>query len=322
MHGVACVCVGVRCVSDGCGRLKTHSTWYFADCAVSHLGAAREAILSSKCLRHILGAMAEGAVVECTLPVDDAVTSLSMQLSTSDLAFAEGDASRESQAQMHLGPFSEGWYSSNGLAPPLLCARSDCLYVLFNVATLDFSTAMRGFQWSHLPARTLERTVRAVVEAVDDDSDCCDMQALMMMRMLEQLLQSAESFGVRLVRDAVDAIASVGTQVLHAISAECKMASMSGFNVPNGHDDAHSGDGDGSGRRAEAARQGRKRLRSSVGLFVLQAAVSALKQVCLSKCEAAVAALRSDTNITDVLVAVLSLFVRGYFSGQKSHCLA
>ena len=313
----------MRLVRDGCGRLKTHSTWYFADCAVSHLRSAREAILSSKCLRHILGAMAEDAVVECTLPVDDAVTSLSMQLSTLDLLFAEGDASRESQAQIHLGPFSEGWYSSNGLAPPLLCARSDCLYILFNVATLDFSTAMRGFQWSHLPARTLERTVvRAVVEAVDDDSDCCDMQALMMMRMLEQLLQSAESFDVRLVRDAVDAIVSVGSQVLHAISAENKMASMSGFSVPNGHEDAHSRHGDGSGRRAEATRQGGKRLRSSIGLFVLQAAVSALKQVCQSKCEAAVAALRSDTNIIDVLVAVMGLFVRGYLSRHKSHCLA
>jgi len=273
---------------------------------VSHLRIAREAILAPKCLRSILGAMAEGAVVECTLALDDA-RHRHIELSTLDMAFAA------QQLEQVLGPFSEGWYASGASAAPLLCARTDGLYILFNVAALDLSAAMGAARRAYLPTRTVERMVRAVLQVAEDDSECCDLPALLMALTLERLLLDAAAIDARVLREAVAAISLVGTQVLHAVSADYQLAVMSG--APRGSSLSAAGDGSSSlagDQPRDSAPPAKKWVRSSMGLFVLKAAVAALRRVCAARSEAVVGTLRSDASFLDPLVALLSLFARGY----------
>lgn len=252
-------------------------------------------------------------MVQCSLSLDDAKNNISMQLSTQDLAYADRGTPRLRQPRLRTGPFSEGWYSSHDLATPLLCERADCLYIFFNVATLDLSTDRCMHGRAPWPARTraLERIVGAMVKAADEGADACDTPALLLMIALDQLLQFAGSLRLRLVRDAVEAIVFVGTRVLHAVSTECKSAAMSRVAAAQGQVEAGVGGEGGRGRHTEMTGHGRTGMQTSMGLFVLQAAVSALQRVCLAKCEAALAALRSDANLIDLLVAVLSLSERG-----------
>jgi len=87
---------------------------------------------------------------------------------------------RTPRANSHFGPFAPGWYAGEDALPPHLSARADCLYILFNIATLDLAGEGRGGWGLGGAQRVVEKIAAAVVGAGDGDSDCCDLHTLMM----------------------------------------------------------------------------------------------------------------------------------------------
>ena len=231
---------------------------------------------------------------------------------------AESAEMQAEEDKVHVGPFSKEWYGRDTAIAPRLCSRSDCLYILFNMATLDFSRGHWPSGRSLSVARMADMSVEALLRVTDsDDADCCNLQTLMMMHALQHMLtplhlhksSSSAAQWVRsaLLRDALDAIAIVGTHILHVVSSDRKMASLFGSSLAS---EVFDSDGQSQHRvddvrgRARAVERG---MRSGQGLFTLAAAVSAILHVCTCSGEAAVQRLRNDPNFLHFLFAVLSV---------------
>ena len=284
--------------------------------ALSHLKLARQVLAAQECLPLIFRAMAEADVVECRLTLDE--RDPDTLLPASDFAVESSAEMLASKDKVHVGPFSPDWYGRDTAVAPQLCTRSDCLYILFNMAMLDFSRGHWPRGRSPSAARMVDKCIEALLRVTNADTDCCNLQTLMMMHALRQLLaplhthkssssSAAHRMRTALIRDAIDTITTVGTHILHAVSSDRKTVSLIGGSrrhealdsEPHAH--FRAGDSRGRGRVAE---QG---MRSRQGLFTLHAAVSALLQVCTDNGQAAVPALRNDPNFLHFLFAVLSV---------------
>ena len=230
----------------------------------------------------------------------------------------KGAEMQASEDQVHMGPFSKEWYGRDTAILPRLCSRSDCLYILFNMATLDFSREHWPSGRSLSVARMADMSVEALLRATDsDDADCCNLQTLMMMHALQHMLaplhvhksssSAAQWVRIALLRDALDAITIVGTHILHVVSSDRKMASLLGSSLAP---EVFDSDAQAQHRvkdvreRARAVERG---MRSGQGLFTLAAAVSTLLHVCTCSGEAAVQRLRNDPSFLHFLFAVLSV---------------
>jgi hypothetical protein len=292
--------------------------------ALSNFPEACEAIMTGKYLAIILSTMMEEGVVECLLKFDDADGHAKTSLPASDFAVTSASLNQGlygsqigPETKAHIGPFTLGWYGGEMPMPPLLSPRSDCLYILYNMATLDFS----GAAPASVSPRSVEKMIKAVLKVADDDADCCDLQTLIMMQTLEQLLTPVNTCVAlckqsKLILDTIQIGTIVGTQLLQVISADCKMSDMSwrassgvaaSDVASEGCEAGHDSPLSAAGGHTNVIVAG-KYLSSSQGLFTLQAAVSALLCVCRAGCEAAVPALRMDPNFLQFAVNCLSVF--------------